>query len=218
MRKQSTVEPAVRCTAGHRADSRRVKAGEDLSLYARGGERKYLNAGERRSILAALGGLPPREALFVEILLWSGARISEVLAVRGRDVQVEAGIVALRTLKRRRFVVREVPLPRKLVRQLAMAFGLSKAGAGDERLWPWNRVTGWRLVRRVTGLAGIAWARGSPRGMRHGFAVAALQAGVPVTMVQKWLGHARLSTTAIYAAAAGDEERAFAARMWKAAA
>ncbi len=33
-------------------------------------------------------------------------------------------------------------------------------------------------------------------------------------MVQKWLGHAQLSTTAIYANAVGEEEQAIAARMW----
>jgi integrase/recombinase XerD len=32
-------------------------------------------------------------------------------------------------------------------------------------------------------------------------------------MVQKWLGHARLATTAIYANAVGEEEQNIAARM-----
>jgi integrase len=35
-------------------------------------------------------------------------------------------------------------------------------------------------------------------------------------MLQKWLGHARLETTAIYATAVGAEERKLAARLWKA--
>jgi integrase len=33
-------------------------------------------------------------------------------------------------------------------------------------------------------------------------------------MMQKWLGHARIETTAIYANAVGPEERAIASRMW----
>ena len=33
-------------------------------------------------------------------------------------------------------------------------------------------------------------------------------------MMQKWLGHAQLSTTAIYAHAGGAEEQTIAARMW----
>jgi site-specific recombinase XerD len=38
--------------------------------------------------------------------------------------------------------------------------------------------------------------------------------GVPLHMVQKWTGHAQLSTTAIYADAVGKEEQDIAARMW----
>ena len=43
--------------------------------------------------------------------------------------------------------------------------------------------------------------------------VAAVSAGIPLNLVQKWLGHAQLTTTAIYADAVG-EEQCIAARMW----
>jgi len=36
----------------------------------------------------------------------------------------------------------------------------------------------------------------------------------PRHLVQRWLGHASLRTTAIYGDVIGSEERAFAARMW----
>jgi integrase len=38
--------------------------------------------------------------------------------------------------------------------------------------------------------------------------------GIALNMVQKWLGHAQLTTTAIYADAVGDEEQSIAAKMW----
>ena len=38
--------------------------------------------------------------------------------------------------------------------------------------------------------------------------------GVPLNMLQKWLRHAQLSTTAIYADAVGKEEQDIARRMW----
>jgi integrase/recombinase XerD len=53
-----------------------------------------------------------------------------------------------------------------------------------------------------------------PRGLRHGFGVGSLQSGVPLNLVQRWLGHARISTTAIYADASGPEELAFARHFW----
>ena len=67
------------------------------------------------------------------------------------------------------------------------------------RLWPWSRMTGWRAVHAVM--------QASPKGQRHGFGVAAVTAGIPLNLVQKWLGHAQLSTTAVYANAVGAEER-----------
>jgi hypothetical protein len=33
-------------------------------------------------------------------------------------------------------------------------------------------------------------------------------------MLSKWMGHADIKTTAIYANALGEEQRAIAARMW----
>lgn len=75
-------------------------------------------------------------------------------------------------------------------------------------------MTGYRHVRAVMEAAGIEGQQASPKGLRHGFAVAALEAGVPINLVQRWLGHAHWSTTAIYADVIGPEERGFAERLW----
>ena len=83
-------------------------------------------------------------------------------------------------------------------------------------LWSWGRATAWRRVSEVMSMAGISGPQASPKGLRHGFGVVAVQAGIPLNMVQKWLGHAQLSTTAIYADAVGAEEQAIAERMWSA--
>jgi len=45
--------------------------------------------------------------------------------------------------------------------------------------------------------------------------MAALERGIPLNMLQKWLGHARLTTTAIYGDAVGAEERKMAEKLWK---
>jgi integrase len=168
--------------------------------------------------LAAIDGLPRGQALFTLTLFWTGARPAEVLALRRSDFQPSAGVVAIRTLKRRRLSIREVPLPPAVMAAIGRHFGFADGAGESALLWPWSRSTAWRLVKRLMAAAGIAGARASPRGLRHGFAIAALQAGVPVTLLQRWLGHSRLSTTAIYAAAVGPEERAFAARLWRMAA
>jgi site-specific recombinase XerD len=63
--------------------------------------------------------------------------------------------------------------------------------------------------------AGLSGPPASPKGLRHGFGVTAVTAGIPLNLVQKWLGHAQLTTTAIYANAIGAEEQDIASRMWR---
>ena len=63
--------------------------------------------------------------------------------------------------------------------------------------------------------AGITGTPATPKGLRHGFGVNAFQSNVPPHLVQRWLRHASLRTTAIYGDVIGPEERAFAERMWR---
>jgi site-specific recombinase XerD len=86
--------------------------------------------------------------------------------------------------------------------------------AAGKRLWPWRRETAWRLIKDTMRRAGVVGRQACPRGLRHAFGVGTLHAGVPLNLVQRWLGHARISTTAIYASASGPEELDFAARFW----
>ena len=60
--------------------------------------------------------------------------------------------------------------------------------------------------------AGLNGVHALPKGLRHGFGVAAVSAGIPLNLVQRWLGHAQFSTTAIYADAVGTEEKDVASR------
>lgn len=78
------------------------------------------------------------------------------------------------------------------------------------RLWPWSRMTGWRAVHAVMAAARLDGPHALPKGLRHGFGVSA---GIPLNLVQKWLGHAQLITTTIYADALGTEEKDIVQRM-----
>lgn len=191
------------------------------SLFAQSGGRKYLNASERRRFFESAQRLPPRERLFCLTLAWSGARISEILALTPAAIDIDSGVACIETLKRRkRGIVRQVPLPDNLLRDLDRVFRLRRRQRdpqlATERLWSWSRTTAWRHIKAIMTEAGIFGAPAMPKGLRHGFGVGAFQANVPPHLVQRWLGHASLRTTAIYADVLGPEERAFAARMWDA--
>ena len=62
--------------------------------------------------------------------------------------------------------------------------------------------------------AGIEGPQACPRGLRHGYGVAAVTAGVPLPTVAAVLGHASLETTALYTTAIGAEARELVARIW----
>ena len=60
-------------------------------------------------------------------------------------------------------------------------------------------------------ITGTKRPQATPKGSRHGFKVAAVQAGVPLNLVRRGIGHAQLTTTEINANATGPSERDIAA-------
>ena len=60
---------------------------------------------------------------------------------------------------------------------------------------------------------GGANASNGPKGLRHGFEIHTVVKGIPLHMLQKWMGQALLSTTTIYADAIGKEKQDIAAKI-----
>lgn len=181
-----------------------------MRLYDRKGHRLYLNARERKAFERHARAAGDAVMLLCMILLYTGCRVSEALALTRASFQRSSLSVSIVTLKRRRpGVVREVPVPLEL-------FSLMRRvpACGDGRLFGMHRSTAWRHVRRVLTGASIHGPQAMPKGLRHGFGVNAIQCGVPLNLLARWMGHASMKTTAIYADATGPEERRIAARMW----
>ncbi len=174
----------------------------------------YLNRSERARFLSLSEKLAAADRLFCVVLAFTGCRISEALATTVDLVDDTDCVVIFKSLKKReRREFRAVPVPPSVIAELKeyiRAAGLEQS----DRLWPWSRTTGWSKVKGVMSAAKIVGAHASPKGLRHGFGVNAIQCGVALSLVQKWLGHAKMETTAIYANAVGEEERLIASRMW----
>jgi integrase/recombinase XerD len=88
---------------------------------------------------------------------------------------------------------------------------------GEARVWDWSRNTAWTRVKTIMRAAGIIKGPAMPKALRHAFGVGAgvggTQTGVPLNIIQRWLGHADILTTAIYTDVMGEEERLLAERM-----
>jgi integrase/recombinase XerD len=189
-----------------------------MTLHTAGGARKYLNVAERQRFAAAVEALPPERRVYCLLLMWSGCRISEGLAVTPMAIDRQAGTIAFLTLKRRNTSsVRQVPVPAVLIDDLTALFHLAEREKNTDLcsspLWRWSRSTAWRCVKKAMKRAALSGSAATAKGLRHTFGVAAFQA-VPPHIVQRWLGHASLRTTGIYGDVSGREEQLFAARIW----
>jgi integrase/recombinase XerD len=182
-------------------------------VFDRRGSRKYLNDAERQAFFhAANGETNAAWRAFCLTLFYTGCRISEALGVTAERIDLSQKCVVFETLKRRRRgVFRAVPIPESL----AVLLGeLQTKARPSACVWKSSRPTAYRLIKQCMDDAGVRGGMASPKGLRHGFAIACIAKNIPLTVIQKWLGHARLETTAIYLGASGDEERSLAQRLW----
>ena len=178
-------------------------------IHTERGQRKYVTDAERARFLTRADSLRPDLRALCYILTYTGCRISEALALTIDHLDVSASTLTIRTLKRRKLVFRIVPIPLGLTRQL-LALPLSTEG----RFFSFHRTTAWRHIKRTLEVAGANGPSATCKGLRHGFGIRAARKSVPINIIQRWLGHANMATTAHYLDAVGDEARQFAERMW----
>ena len=198
----------------------------EMRLYDPNGDRLYLNAEERAAFLSVARKQPARDRTLCETLHFTGCRPSELLEITPARIDLSGGTIAIRSLKKRKdatgkqkMVYRTVPVPPDYLDTLNTAHGIREAQKSKRQanapIWSLGRTRVWQIVKRIMIEAGIPDApHRSPKGLRHGFGINASVNGVPLNMLQKWMGHAQLTTTAIYADAVGKEEQDIAARMW----
>jgi integrase/recombinase XerD len=183
-----------------------------MTLHTVDGARKYLTTGERDAFLRAAERSDRQVRTLCMTLAYAGCRLSEALALTIDRIDLAAGVLVLESLKKRRSgIYRAVPVPPVLLEALDLVHGIREL---QGRRGKGRGILLWRAVHAVMIAAGLDGPHASPKGLRHGFGVAAVSVGIPLNLVQKWLGHAQLTTTAIYADAVGEEEQSIAARMW----
>lgn len=188
-------------------------------LFDQQGKRKYLTIAERNAFLAAAARQSSDTRMFCTVLAYTGARISEILALTPRQIDGAAGVIVIECLKkRRRGIFRALPIPPELFVELDGIYNIRAAQRdeqlADHRIWRWCRTTAWNRVKACMVDAEIFGCQAMPKGLRHSFGVGVVQSGIPINLLKRWLGHSRLETTEVYTAAVGAEERAIAERFW----
>ena len=192
-----------------------------MRLFDQDGNRLYLTAKERQDFLDVAKTKSPKIRTFCETLAYTGARISEVLAISPKSVDLDGFKITVRSLKKRdKIIFRTIPVPTLFIDTLNTAHGIREAQmrskTSSEPIWSWTRQhASDAIIKGVMKEAGIPeGAHRTAKGLRHSYGVNAITNDVPLNMLQKWMGHADIKTTAIYANAIGQEEQDIAARMW----
>lgn len=190
---------------------------------------KYFTAEEVRKILDAVKDRP-REHLVVHFLWKTGARAEETLGVRWVDVNFYDKHIRFETLKKSRKKVRGrkpirkheriVPVDDELLKELLLwrqqleeEIKRSKSPRKKERakefVFPFGYSRLYKIVRSTVLEAGFDNERAHPHTFRHSFAVHLLKNGVPITVVQRLLGHTSIENTLIYTLIVQQEAEAF---------
>lgn len=163
-----------------------------------------------------------RNRALLTVLYRAGLRISEALALRSKDVNLEAGtLTVLRGKGGKRRVVGLDPgaaavLGQWLERRHSLAFNGRQAVFCTLQGEPMETAYVRALLPRLALKAGIE-KRVHAHGLRHTHAAELAREGTPLNLVQAQLGHSSLATTDRYLRHIAPEElvRAMKARPWK---
>jgi integrase/recombinase XerD len=183
---------------------------------------KALTEDEVEALLGAVVGDTPRalrDRAIVETLYATGVRISELVGLDRRDLDLDDGLVRVLGKGSKE---RIVPVGRSardaLTAYLAAGrprlVGSGRAARGDGEAVILNarggrlsRQSCWKIVRGAGERGGLS-GRLSPHVLRHSCATHMLERGADIRVVQELLGHASLSTTQVYTKVSPERLRA----------
>lgn len=143
-----------------------------------------------------------RDMAVLVLLYGCGLRISEALALRGRDLPLRDSLVVLGKGGKER-VVPVIPAAREAVATYLEACPFEMTADGPVFRGARGGALNARLVQKTMAearaLLGLP-ATATPHALRHSFATHLLNAGGDLRSIQELLGHASLSTTEAYTA------------------
>jgi integrase/recombinase XerD len=145
-----------------------------------------------------------RDAAMLETLYATGLRVSELIRIRLRDINFDAGyLVAFGKGRKERLV----PIGEVAIAGLRTYIETARAkftrGRAIDTLFltlrgrPMTRQGFWKLIARYATVAGIR-KRMSPHKLRHSFATHLVERGADLRSVQAMLGHVDIGTTEMY--------------------
>jgi integrase/recombinase XerD len=176
---------------------------------------KTLSEADVEALLAApdtTTRLGLRDRAMLELLYATGLRVSELVAVKTFEVNLDAGVVRVMGKGSKE---RLVPIGEEAVEWIS-SYAKARNGKSDalfltSRGGGMTRQAFWHLIRRY-GARAIPGKKLSPHVLRHAFATHLINHGADLRVVQLLLGHADISTTQIYTHVARERLKALHAK------
>jgi integrase/recombinase XerD len=169
---------------------------------------KFLSIEEVDRLLAQPDPSSPRglrDKALIEVLYATGLRVSELVALRAGDLNLDEGYL---TCIGKGDKQRMVPLGHEAADWVRRYIREGRPALLRKKSSPWlfvnardggplSRIGFWKVLRDYGIKAGLPRSL-SPHALRHSFATHLLERGADLRMIQLMLGHADLSTTQIY--------------------
>ncbi len=145
-----------------------------------------------------------RNLAMLELLYASGLRVSELIRLEVKQVNLEAGFLRVRGKGgRERLVPLGSSAKEKIIRYLQTTRPLLLKGRASSYLFltrsakPMTRQAFWQLLRHYA-LQSEEGGTFYPHALRHAFATHLLEGGADLRAVQAMLGHVDIATTQVY--------------------
>ena len=142
----------------------------------------------------------PKETLILETLFATGIRVSELVGLKVKDVDLKEGFLKI---KGKGNIERMVPMTLSLMSMLEKHMLEKKIQREDFVFYDTRpqvhltRQAVFLMIRKLAELGGITRKLG-PHMFRHTFATRLLRGGADLRVVQEILGHKNITTTQIY--------------------
>lgn len=184
-----------------------LKGKKDVAILFSKELPRYFNKQEIDTILDSVKN-DPKKYLLLSLFWQTGARVSEILSIKVKDIDFHSRTLRITTLKRKSRPQRIIPIQGSLLGLLG-AYIASNELKRDDFILDITRQRAFQIVKETVLKSGFDEERAHPHTFRHSFAVFAVLSGVPILVIKNWLGHSNIQNTLIYMQVLGNDTRRF---------
>lgn len=145
-----------------------------------------------------------RDKAMLELLYATGIKVSELIGIKQNDINLQIGILHLRSEKNERVIPIYPEAVKALSNYCSNVRNVVVTDESTEELFtnmnglPLTRQGFWKIIKYYAEKADIKKDI-TPHTIRHSFAAHLLENGAPLKDIQEILGHSDLSSTQVYA-------------------